>query len=347
VHVLTSRTKTAIGIGSAVVLAVVAFIGFRLFTREPGEPLIPDIPLVNSEPAPCPLTGLESDDESAVERRVLAVKIENSPESRPQMGLAEADVIYEQEAEGGITRFNVLYHCRDGDRIGPIRSARPVDPAILLQYGDVLFVHAGSAGGTVRALDRSGIEQINCNFEEQTCPRDENREAPHDVFTSSDALREFSGKEGSPPGDMFEFSEDPPDQARRGREVNLNFSPVANVSWRYRNNRDLYLRFHDDDLHELEDGTPVTAATVVVMLVDRELTSQTDAAGNPVPTFDVVGRGDLLVFRNGRVIQGSWERSDEEEPTQFLDRDGERIAFAPGQVWIELFPTDAPEPPDF
>jgi Protein of unknown function (DUF3048) N-terminal domain/Protein of unknown function (DUF3048) C-terminal domain len=344
---LTSRAKTWIGIGSAVVLLGVAFVGYRLLTRDPGEPLLPDIPLVNDAPAPCPLTGLDADDESVLQRRVLAVKIENSPEARPQMGLAEADVIYEQEAEGGITRFNVLYHCRDADRIGPIRSARPVDPPILLQYGDVLFVHAGSAGGTVRALDRSGIEQINCNFEEATCPRDEDREAPHDVFTSTDALREFRGREGTPPGEPFEFSEDVPEDARRGRSVNLNFSPVADVSWRYRNNRDLYLRFHGDDLHQLEDGTPVTAATVVVMLVDRKLTSQTDAAGTPVPTFDVVGRGDLLVFRNGRVIEGKWERSDEEEPTRFLDRQGDVIPLAPGQVWIELFPTDAPQAPDF
>jgi hypothetical protein len=336
-----------IGIGSAVIVVAVAFIGFRLFTRDPGEPLLPNIPLGGGEPVTCTLTGLETGAPSLVERRVLAVKIENSPESRPQMGLAEADVIYEQEAEGGITRFNVLYHCRDADRIGPIRSARPVDPAILQQYGDVLFVHAGSAGETVRALEESGIEQINCNFEEETCPRDESREAPHDVFTSTDELRGFSGEEGTPPGEAFAFSADPPEDGARGREVNLNFSPVADVSWRYRNNKDLYLRFHGEDLHELEDGTPVTAANVVVMLVDREATSLTDAAGTPVPTFDVVGRGDLLVFRNGTMVEGRWARDSEEDPIELLDRRGEEIPLAPGQTWIELFPTDAPEPPEF
>jgi hypothetical protein len=343
---LTSRGRTAIGIATVLVLAVVGFVGFRMFTRAEGEPLLPDIPLVSDQPDPCPLTGLEADDEETLSRRVLAVKIENSPEARPQMGLAEADVIYEQEAEGGITRFNVLYLCRDAERIGPIRSARPVDPLVLEQYGDVLFVHSGSAGATVEALKRSDIEQINCNFEEATCPRDEGREAPHDVFTSTDALREFSGKEGSPPGEVFQFSEDVPENARRGREVNLAFSPVANVFWRYRNNQDLYLRFHDDDPHELEDGTPVTASTVVVMLVDRELTGQDDVAGNPVPTFDVVGRGDVLVFRNGKVIRGKWERESEEDPTRLVDREGDDIPLAPGQVWVELYPTDAP-PPEF
>jgi hypothetical protein len=344
---LTSRTKTGIGIGSAVALLAVAFVGWRLLTREPGEALLPNIPLVNDEPEPCPLTGLDADDESILDRRVLAVKIENAPEARPQMGLAEADVVYEQEAEGGITRFNVLYHCRDADRIGPIRSARPVDPAILEQYGDPLFVHAGSVDAVLRDIEEAGIEQINCNFQEETCPRDESREAPHDVFTSTDALRDSGDQQGTPPEAGFTFSEDQSEDGRKGRQVNLNFSPVANVFWKYRNNKDLYLRFHDDDLHELEDGTPVTAANVVVMLVDREDTRITDAAGTPVPNFDIMGEGDLLVFRNGKVVEGTWERSDAEGPTRLLDRRGEEIALVPGQTWIELFPTDAPQPPEF
>jgi hypothetical protein len=339
---VTTRAKTAVGIGTAIVLLTLAFLGFRLFTRAEGEPLI-DIPLVGDGPDPCPLTGLEAD-ESALDRRVLAVKIENAPEARPQMGLAEADMVYEQEAEGGITRFNVLYHCRDADRIGPIRSARPVDPAILQQYGDPLFVHAGSVDAVLRDINRANIEQINCNFREPVCPRDDSREAPHDIFTSTDDLREAGKQQGSPPDAVLTFSEDEPEDARRGRVVNLNFSPVANVFWKYRNNRDLYLRFHDDNLHQLEDESPVTAANVVVMMVDREETRITDAAGNPVPDFDTVGRGDLLVFRNGQVIRGTWERQDEDEAIRLLDRQGDDIALAPGQTWIELYPTDAPDP---
>lgn len=344
---MTSRTKVLIGIGSALALLAVVLVGFRLMTRAEGEPLIPEIPLINDEPALCPLTGVEAEDESLLDRRVLAVKIENAPEARPQIGLAEADVIYEQEAEGGITRFNVLYHCRDADRIGPIRSARPVDPSILQQYGDPLFVHAGSVDAVLREVDEAGIEQINCNFEEETCPRDEDHEAPHDVFTSTDALRDFSDTVGEAPDPVFTFDEEVPEDAKKGRVVNLNFSPVANVFWKYRNNRDAYLRFHDEDSHQLEDGSQVSATNVVVMLVDRDDTRITDAAGNPVPNFELVGRGDLLVFRNGQVIEGKWERPSEDDVTELLDRQGDEIALAPGQTWVELFPTDAPAPPEF
>ncbi|MGH2738531.1 MAG: DUF3048 domain-containing protein [Actinomycetota bacterium] len=333
-----------VGILSVLVLLGGAFVGYRLLTREEGEPII-DLPLV-SQASPCPMTGLEAEDESVLDRRVLAVKIENSPEARPQMGLAEADVIYEQEAEGGISRFIALYHCRDAERVGSIRSAREVDPLVLQQFGDPLFVHSGAVDAVIRAIEDAGIEQINCNLEEETCPRDESREAPHDVFTSTDTLRDFSDDVGEAPEPVFEFDEEVPEDARRGRQLNLEFSPVANVFWKYRSNKDLYLRFHDDELHQLEDGSPVTAANIVVMLVQREETHRTDVAGNPVPTFDVIGRGDLLVFRNGKVIEGEWRRESEEDVTQLLDAQAEEIPLTPGQTWIELFPSDAP-PPEF
>jgi hypothetical protein len=298
------------------------------------------------DPITCPLTGLEPDDEANAERRVLAVKIENSPEARPQIGLAEADVVYEQEAEGGITRFNVLYHCSDAERIGPIRSARPVDPPILQQFGDPLFVHAGSVDAVIKRVEEAGIEMINCNFEEAVCPRDPAFSAPHDIFTSTDSLRDAGRSGGDPPADVFTFDEEEP-QGKRGRELRLNFSPVADVTWRFRANRGGYLRFHEEEAHDLEDGSQVTATNVVVMMVERLETRVRDSAGNPVPSFEVLGDGDVYIFRNGKVIEGTWEREALTGATKFLDAQGEEIALAPGNTWVELFPTDAPEPPEF
>ena len=302
--------------------------------------------LFGGDPVLCPLTGQEADDEALATRRVLAVKIENSPEARPQAGLAEADLVYEQEAEGGITRFNVLYHCGGSDRIGPIRSARPVDPPILQQFGDPLFVHAGSVDAVINDVEAAGIEMINCNFEEAVCPRDPEHTAPHDIYTSTDALREAGRPGGEAPTELFTFDEEEP-EGKRGREVHLNFSPVADVTWRYRGNQETYLRFHEEEAHDLEDGSQVTATNVVVMMVERKETRVTDSAGNPVPSFEMVGSGDVYVFRGGTVIEGTWEREEESSPTRFVDAQGESIPLAPGNTWVELFPTDAPESIEF
>jgi Protein of unknown function (DUF3048) N-terminal domain/Protein of unknown function (DUF3048) C-terminal domain len=344
---LSTRGKALIGVLVFVLAAGAAFVGYRLLTKEEGDPIIPGVPILDEAPVACPLTGLEPESGSVLDRRVLSVKIENTPEARPQMGLEEADIVYEQEAEGGITRFNVLYHCGDADRIGPIRSARPVDPAILAQFGEPLFVHSGSVDAVVEDIDEAGIEDINCNFQEDVCPRDQSREAPHDVFTSTDALRDAGKNGGVAPEPVFTFDEEEPDGSKKGRQIHLNFSPVADVVWRYRGNQDEYLRFHGEDAHELEDGTHVSATNVVVMLVERLDTRITDSAGNPVPNFEVVGRGDLFVFRNGRVIEGTWQRETEEDPTSLLDRQGDEIPLAPGRTWVELFPTDAPQPIEF
>ena len=306
------------------------------------EKLIPG----GEDPVTCPLTGEEAEDAELAARRVLAVKIENAPEARPQAGLAEADIVWEQEAEGGITRFNVLYQCSDAERIGPIRSARPVDPPVLQQYGDPLFVHAGSVDAVIEDVEAAGIEDINCNFDEDVCPRDEDFEPPHDIFTSTESLREAGQNNGEPPQESFTFSEDAP-QGKRAREVHLNFSQYANVYWRYRANEEAYLRFHDETAHELEDGEQVAATNVVVLLVERHDTRIEDAAGNPVPTFEVLGSGDAYVFRNGVAVEGTWKRQSEDEPTQLLDSQGNPIALAPGNTWVELFPTDAPESIEF
>jgi hypothetical protein len=46
------------------------------------------------------------------------------------------------------------------------------------------------------------------------------------------------------------------------------------------------------------------------------------------------------VFRNGRVIPGRWIRESRDDITQFVDRQGDEIALAPGTTWVELFPRE-------
>jgi hypothetical protein len=83
------------------------------------------------------------------------------------------------------------------------------------------------------------------------------------------------------------------------------------------------------------------------MIVERLTTRISDSAGNPVPNFEIVGSGDLYVFRDGKVIQGRWDRDEESSVTSLLDRQGNEIALAPGQTWVELFPADAPTAIEF
>src|SRR5579864_2448143 len=90
-------------------------------------------------PAIAPLTGLVVPHGSAfLTRAALAVKIENTPDARPQSGLDNADIVVEEQVEGGITRFIAIFQSRDARVVGPVRSARPEDPDLLRQYGAIL-----------------------------------------------------------------------------------------------------------------------------------------------------------------------------------------------------------------
>ncbi|HEX2180590.1 MAG TPA: DUF3048 domain-containing protein, partial [Actinomycetota bacterium] len=116
-------------------------------TRSPTPSESPPPP----EPIRCPLTGVEA---GAVDinRPALAVKIDNHPRARPQTGLETADIVYEELVEGGLTRFMGVYHCGDAGDLGPVRSARAVDPDILVQYAPVLFAYSGASPNNLNKI---------------------------------------------------------------------------------------------------------------------------------------------------------------------------------------------------
>ena len=79
-------------------------------------------------PPTAPLTGLPVTDAAAVARPALIVKIDNvEPKARPQAGLNQADVVYEERVEGSVTRLLAIFHSTDAGPVGPVRSARTSD----------------------------------------------------------------------------------------------------------------------------------------------------------------------------------------------------------------------------
>jgi hypothetical protein len=56
--------------------------------------------------------------------------------------------------------------------------------------------------------------------------------------------------------------------------------------------------------------------------------------------IDFVGKGKGLLFFKGRSAEIIWEKPDLRAKTQFLDKEGNRIALAPGNVWIQIVPSD-------
>jgi hypothetical protein len=291
-------------------------------------------------PARCPLTGL-SPEGSVPNRPALAVKVENIPSVRPQIGLSWADIVYEEPVEAGITRFIAIYQCQDAERIEPIRSARTSDPAILRQYGRAVFAYSGAVPQVVAAVGRAGLVDVNFERYQNAYRRDPARPAPHNLYSSPTALYRAAGNPRGAPEPVFSYSSVRP-KGKRTREVHLPFSFYSDVYWRWDRGQKAWLRWHGDDAHTFSDGKQVNAKNVVVQLVKLRDTGITDANGVVSPEVVSTGRGVAYVFRNGRMITGTWERDGLKDVTVFRDRQGNEISLTPGNTWVELLPDTIP-----
>jgi hypothetical protein len=291
-----------------------------------------------ADPPTCPLTGVVAPRGAVPERPALAIKVENSPESRPQASLNDADVVVEEPVEGGYTRFIAIFHCGRSDRVGPVRSGRMTDPAYLRQLGDVVFGYAGGVASVKAAVERAGLVDVNYIVAADAYTRDPGRSAPHDLYTTTAALWRAGAKTGDAPAPLFAYSDEWSGKVRRAGGVHLPYSGVSDVYWTWHRRDEVWLRSHGSIPHTLEDGSQVSATNVVIQIVEVSDSRIVDAAGNASPDVTLTGSGRAYVLRGGRVITGRWERDSLDEVTRFVTRDGSEITLAPGRTWVQLVP---------
>ena len=325
------KSMMGIMVVAAVIGGAVIFLGGKAGVGPLAGAVGPD---EAPPPATCPLTGEER---RVPNRPALAVKVENIPSVRPQVGLSHADIIYEEPVEAGITRFIVMYQCEDSERVEPIRSARLTDPTILEQYGTPVFAYAGGVPQVVSAVQNAGLIDVNFIKAASAYHRDPARQAPHDLYASTADLYRAAGSPKGAPEPVFTYSTDRP-KARRIHEIHLPFSSSSDVFWRWSTGQAAWMRSHGSVPHTYSDGTQVNAKNVVIQVVKLRNTGIRDVNGVVSPEVVSTGTGTAYVLRNGRVVKGTWVRESAGDVTTFLDKKGKEIPLAPGNTWIELLP---------
>src|SRR4051812_49494159 len=125
-----------------------------------------------------PLTGLQADG-AAPKHPVMIVKIDNTENSSPQIGLGKADLVTEELVEGGSTRLAVFFYEHTPREVGPVRSMRATDIGIVKPAKAVL-VASGGAPPTRRRIKKAGVT----GYTEPSLGhrRDHSRGAPHNPF---------------------------------------------------------------------------------------------------------------------------------------------------------------------
>jgi hypothetical protein len=286
-----------------------------------------------------PLNGLPVDE--PVERRVLAVKIDNHPAARPQSGIQEADAVIELPVEG-VTRFMALFNANDSTYLGPIRSVRPTDIALSKPLGGNLVVSGGSYWILSYIRNHGGhlITNTNTIHTMGGMFRISSRTAPHNLYGDTTGIRAYADDLGipdTPPPNLFEWGPLLPDGT--SDQLTLYWTPRTVWTW----DGEQYTRTSDGVPHEwvTEDGTrdQIAVDTLVVILAERYTAHPPKPSdGKAVPAMDVVGSGKVLVFAGGEYAEGTWSRSAEDQPFTLTRSDGTTLTVPPGRLWISIYP---------
>ena len=290
-----------------------------------------------------PLNGLPIDDQTLAERRVIAVKVDNHPEARPQSGLEIADAVVEILVESGFTRFIALFHTTDTDYVGPIRSARPTDPTILKPMNAV-FTISGGQQWIINYVAARGIKMIG---EVDGTYRISSKPAPHNLYGDTEGLRStadargYSDDFGVPLVEIAPWGVMPDETAE---QITMSWATTTLYSWEYEDGRYLrYIGVENPIPHNYIDrdgNASQISAEVLVVLEGTKYTSYPAAgvAGNDVPAITTIGSGPAAIFYNGRVMTGTWERSSIDQSFALFGENGDPMTVPPGRPWICIFP---------
>lgn len=296
---------------------------------------------------PSPLNGMGVEDASLLDRRAVAVKIDNHWEARPQSGIEQADAVYELVVEGGLTRFIALFHHSDTEYLGPIRSGRPTDPTLVKYIGAPLQI-SGAQSWISGVIAGYGVKLLGDNG--NTTFRIRTRSAPHNLYGSTLLMRDEADRRDypdvPPEQPIFNFGE--PTEGNPGAaDITLDWSDRPVVRWEWTGSE--YLRFNGDIPHSwrtapVEDEEPtdeqIATDTLVVITAAKYWASSSSGAGSAVPALDTVGSGIAYVFYGGVVVEGQWARESVDERFELTLEDGSAITIPAGRLWISIFPNN-------
>jgi hypothetical protein len=293
------------------------------------------------EPVRWPLTGVEvAPGESPADTRVLSVKIENSAAARPQTGLDKADVVYESLTEGGITRFNALFHSQVPDEIGPVRSARMSDTQLVPQYS-ALFAHSGGNAGVLSAIRSAGLQVVDHSGAGAAYRRASDRRAPHNLYLDPTRVREIAIAKGYPATQELKGLQFSPsvDSTITVTRVVVPFSNANTTVWDYDDDGEVYLRSNNGQPHKDRVSGEQYSATNVVVMWARTTATGPRGIGGTTLEIALAGSGRAAIFRSGVRVDGTWE-TDGSSPPVFRDSGGTIARLAPGNTWFQVVPLD-------
>ena len=289
----------------------------------------PAVPLVAR------LTGLPDPTGASLKRCAITVKIDNTQKGQPKYGIDQADVVYEEVVEAGITRLAAIFNSHDPDRVGPVRSVRKTDQSLVWPIGGI-FAYSGGAPYAIESISAAPVVRLDETRAGSLMFRDHPRRPPLNLYAHVNFMYSKCGPPVPPPalftyrGAQAVVAGAPAASAR----VGFLGSPSFAVTWTWDAASGTWKRSIFGSPEDVASGVQLAPKNVVVMFVSY-------VGGDPNhdeigAEAEVTGSGKAIVFTAGKEITGTWSRPDKKEPARLLDAAGNAIALTPGQTWVEL-----------
>jgi hypothetical protein len=265
---------------------------------------------------------------------VVAVKIDNIKQARPPTGLQSADIIYSIPVEGGLSRLMAVFSSRFPTVIGPVRSAREDDLELLRQFGKPGFAYSGATPHLLPFIHRARIVDLYAGTASGYF-RDPRRPSPHNLYAHSAPLLAQAKKGGASKARDIGFRFGPlPADGRVASSYSVSY-PAASFAFRWSAKAGRWLVWMDGVPAKAVEGGQLGGATVVIQYTVVRTSRFLEAGARP-PYAQSVGSGRAVVLRNGHAFDVRWSRPNANVGTAFTLPSGQRMAFAPGQVWVIL-----------
>lgn len=302
-------------------------------------------------------TGLRPADPTVLERRPLALKVDNDLAVVPQSGLSKADVVVEHPKEGCLTRMTAIYQSQDAARIGSLRSARLIDVELPVIF-DAIIGFSGAVEPVRQALYKSDIgpQVLEQARNGAAFFRDPEIRVPFNLFANTATLWKVGTQRGwniaPDPTAAWVFSDGAPAGGAAAGSLAIPYPKAykqLHVGWSYDAGSGRWLRTIGGKPHiDKVDGAQLSAATVVVLTVNAVQTLIPEQGAqltqgpcsNASVQLQLWGAGPVRIFRDGRVYEGQWVRTERRSPFRFVDAQGKDLPLKPGNSWWQIVSPD-------
>ena len=282
-----------------------------------------------------PLTGELLDRPLEKLPAVFAVMVENAADAWPLSGVNDAFMVIEAPVEAGIPRFVVFLSEEDEiDQLGPVRSARPYYLDWASSFG-AIYAHVGGSPEAISQLRSKPITDLDQFFQSEYFWRSNGagRFAPHNVYTSSELLKEALEEFPQEPNyDVLPFDElEDADGFEEAVEIDIDFAQGStyDLSWEYADGT--YTRYQNGRLFEMTDGESIEVQNVVVLYSEVRSVDAVDRKSVLTEGF-----GDAVLYRDGKMIPVVWRKTSEGEQIELVNELGEIVPYAPGKIWMHV-----------